>query len=87
LANNNTEINVRVTSQHQETEIIKEREKILKFLRTRLQNSHLTLKTDISQDKITENTDAITSTEILKVMMIKNPALAKLRSNFNLELE
>ena len=84
---NNTEINIELLGQSQEIELMKEKEQILNFLKNNLKNNQLKLKTIISRDKIPDISEPMTNSDILKAMIIKNPALGKLRVELNLELE
>lgn len=84
---NNIEVNLELLAQSQETELIKEKDKLFDFLKNKLQNSQLKLKTFISKDKQPEITEAITASDILKVMMTKNSTLIKLTNELNLEIE
>ena len=84
---NNIEINVELLSQSQDIEFQKEKEKILNFLKNRLRNNQLIIKTIVSRDKMPEISEAITPSEIYKAMLIKNPVLAKFGMDFGLEIE
>ena len=85
--NNNLEIIIELLAQSQEIEFTKEKDKLLEFLKVKLQNNHLRIKTIISKDKHYEISEAVTTSDILKAMMLKNPALAKLTMELNLEIE
>ncbi|MDR2928969.1 MAG: hypothetical protein LBV41_12340 [Cytophagaceae bacterium] len=84
---NGTEITVELISQSQEIEFMKEKEQLISFLKQKLQNSNLRLFTIISKEVSSEIATAITSSEKLKAMMTKNPAVAKLLIEFSLDIE
>ena len=84
---NDVEIKVELVSQSQERELTNEKEEILSFLRNKLENSHLKLITIISDKQNPELSEAVTSTDKLKAMAKKNPALEKLVLGLNLDME
>ena len=84
--NNETEIIIEIFSQSQESEIKKEKENILNYLKNKLQNSQLKLITSIPKNNEPKITEAITVVDKLKAMKLQNPAFAKMCSEFNLEL-
>ena len=86
ILSNETEIIVELLSHSQESEVIKEKDNILNYLKIKLQNNRLQLKTIISKNNEPIITEAITASEKLKVMTSKNPAFAKLCAELNLEL-
>jgi len=84
---NEIEVNLELLGQSQEIELMKEKDKLFDYLKNRLQNNRLRLKTFINKDKQPEITEAITASDILKVMMDKNQAFTKLCTELNLEIE
>lgn len=84
---NNVEVNLELLGQSQEIELMKEKDKLFDFLKNRLQNYQLKLKTFISKDIHSGTSEAFTASDMLKSMMTKNPAVTKLITDFNLELE
>ena len=84
---NEIEVNLELLGQSQEIELMKEKDKLFDYLKNKLQNSRLRLKTFINKDKQPEITEAITASDILKVMMDKNQAFTKLCTELNLEIE
>ncbi len=70
----------------QETEILKEKTALFKFLKTSLKNAHISLEIAFKKEENTQQ-KAFTASDKYKVMMEKNPALADLSRNFDLDLE
>jgi len=84
---NDIEVNIELLAQSQEADLKRDKDKVLDFLKKRLQNNLLMLKTKVSYDIEPEITEAVTTSDKLKEMMLKNPALNKLIAEFKLELE
>ncbi|TRX70515.1 hypothetical protein [Carboxylicivirga sp. M1479] len=71
----------------QEYELHKERSNILSFLRRSLRNANISLDFEISVEEESGTRKAFTVADKYKVMTEKNPALAKFRKEFNLDIE
>ena len=84
---NNTEINVEFVATQQELDFLKEKEKILNFLKIKLQNNKITIKTSVLANIEIQHNESVAPSERLRAMTIKNPALEKLCTAFNLVVE
>ncbi|WP_026475622.1 hypothetical protein [Alkaliflexus imshenetskii] len=77
----------KLKNQLQEEEVISARNSLMLFLKTELKNSSLELKTEIDNDTANQPQKAFTAADKLQVMMQKNPALALLKQQFNLDID
>ncbi|ASB50659.1 hypothetical protein [Alkalitalea saponilacus] len=80
-------IHLELSSPVQEVEIEKNRDSIMLFLKKELHNSLLSLKVKVAEDQASPQEKVFTAADKLKVMMEKNPALAMLKQQFNLDLD
>ncbi|TCO09233.1 hypothetical protein [Natronoflexus pectinivorans] len=80
-------INLELSSPVQEVEIEKNRDSIMLFLKKELHNSLLSLKVKVAEHQASPQEKVFTAADKFKVMMEKNPALAMLKQQFNLDLE
>ena len=77
----------KLKNQLQEEEVIASRNSLMLFLKSELKNSSLELKTEIDNDPANQPQKAFTAADKLQLMMQKNPALALLKQQFNLDLD
>jgi DNA polymerase-3 subunit gamma/tau len=78
---------IKLLNTTQEHELNKERSNILSYLRRNLKNAGIVLTMEISQEEDKNSQKAFTVADKYKLMAEKNPALALLRKEFNLDLE
>lgn len=71
----------------QEGEVLKEKNALFTFLKNQLKNTTLELETFINTQETDTSSEVFTASDKLKVMMEKNPVLAKLKQQFNLDLD
>jgi DNA polymerase-3 subunit gamma/tau len=83
---NQTTINFKLDNKVIDDELKELRSDLLSFLKEKLQNSFLTLQTEILEAAIVNDTPYTAREKFLK-MAEKNPALEKLRQQFDLELD
>lgn len=84
---NGVVIKLELRSQMQEGELMKEKNALFIFLKEKLKNNKLELKTIILTEEEADKQEIFTADDKLRVMMDKNPALAKLKHHFNLDLD
>lgn len=84
---NGVTVKLELRSQMQESELLKEKNALFTFLKNKLKNNHLELQTTILKEETEAQMDVFTASDKLRVMMEKNPALAKLKQHFNLDLD
>ena len=77
----------KLKNQLQEEEVISARNSLMLFLKSELKNSNLELKTEIDNDPANQPQKAFTAADKLQIMMQKNPALALLKQQFNLDID
>jgi DNA polymerase-3 subunit gamma/tau len=87
LLENGVVIKLELRSQMQEGELMKEKNALFIFLKEKLKNNKLELKTAILTEVQEDKQEVFTANDKLRVMMDKNPALAKLKLHFNLDLD
>lgn len=71
----------------QEGEVLKEKNALFTFLKNQLKNTTLELETFINTQETDTSSEVFTASDKLKAMMEKNPVLAKLKQQFNLDLD
>ncbi len=84
---NGKTVKIELRSQIQEAELLKEKNALFIHLKNVLKNNTLELITTIVSDEKEEQAEVFTASDKLRVMMEKNPALAKLKQQFNLDLD
>jgi len=87
ILENGVVVKLELRSQMQKDELMKEKNALFIFLKNKLQNHNLELQTSISKELLEETQEIFTANDKLRVMMEKNPALAKLKQHFNLDLD
>ena len=83
----NNSIFLELTSSMQEDELLKEKPAIMSFVKKELQNTQLELRTSILKEDDKMPVKVFTAADKLEVMIQKNPALALLKQQFNLDLD
>ncbi len=73
-------------NQIQETELIKEKPALINYLKNRLSNNTIEIIAKVVTEVQNEPNEGFTASEKLNIMIQKNPALAMLMQNFNLDL-
>lgn len=71
----------------QEEEVLKEKNALFTYLKNQLKNTNLELRTVIIAGETDTSNEVFTASDKLRVMMEKNPVLAKLKQQFNLDLD
>lgn len=80
-------IRVELTSSLQQDDLLRVKPQLMLFIKKEVKNDFLELETAIKTEEEEGPRKAFTATEKLEAMMQKNPALALLRQQFNLDID